>query len=359
MEAHRLPPHVHKAVRAIQNCRTAALGAHTDVCDECGYMKISYNSCRNRHCPKCQGLAKERWVMEREAELLPLPYFHVVFTLPDESNSLVMNNQTVLYNLLFKAAAETLREISESPKYLNAQPGFISILHTWGQTLTLHPHVHMIVPGGGLTTDGRFVYSKKKFFVPVKVLSKKFRGKFLYYLKKAKQELILKEYADERVWEELIDLLYRKSWYVYCKRPFKTSRSVLEYLGRYTHRVAISNQRLVQVENGSVSFKWRDYRDGSKEKVMTLSAHEFIRRFLLHILPPGFTKIRHYGFLASAVKAIKLALCKRLTGATISQRVKLTTAQLILRLTGCDITVCPCCGADNFRNLSGLSPPLA
>jgi len=342
------PPHVHRAIRAIQNCRTAALGAHVDSC-ECGYTKISYNSCRNRHCPKCQALSKERWVMAREVELLPVPYFHVVFTLPQELNQLVIGNREKLFSLLFKASADTLKALGKDPKYLGADLGFTSILHTWGQNLMFHPHVHIIVPGGGLTETGKWKQSSKKFFIPVKVMAKLFRGKFMAALKEMRHELEGAE--DYHAWQKLLNTLYDKDWYVYCKRPFKTNNSVLQYLGRYTHRIAISNNRILDIENNKVSFKWRDYKGGNKKKVMTLTANEFIRRFLLHILPPKFTKIRHYGFLASIVKAKKLGLCRELLNLPPQiVKVAISTMDLIEMLTGVDVTLCPVCGLSLGRD---------
>jgi len=357
MHSHSLPPHVHKAVRAIQDCRTAALGGHADTCDECGFVKVSYNSCRNRHCPKCQALTKERWIINREAELLPVQYFHVVFTLPEELNEIVIHNRKLMFNLLFSASTEALRKLALDGKYLGAETGFISILHTWGSNLTFHPHVHIIIPGGGLTESGQWRNSRKKFFIPVKVMAKLFRGKFMYALENMRHEI--QELEDDGVWRTTANTLYSKDWYVYCKRPFKTCQSVLKYLGRYTHRVAISNQRLLSIHDGKVSFKWRDYKNEAKEKVMKLDANEFIRRFLLHILPPGFTKIRHYGFLASAVKRKKLTLCKLLTGANFTVVEKLSAVDLMKKLTGRDITLCTCCGIGHFTIQSGLSPPRA
>jgi len=336
------PPHVHKAIRAIRNCRTAAMGAHVDSC-ECGYTKISYNSCRNRHCPKCQALSKERWVMAREAELLPVPYFHVVFTLPQELNGLVIGNREKLFGLLFKASADTLKALGKDPKYLGADLGFTSILHTWGQNLMFHPHVHIIVPGGGLTETGKWKECGKKFFIPVKVMARLFRGKFMSALQEMRHELDGR--SDYHAWQKLINTVYDKDWYVYCKRPFKTSNSVLQYLGRYTHRIAISNNRIFDIKDNKVSFKWRDYKDGNKEKAMTLTANEFIRRFLLHVLPPKFTKIRHYGFLASIVKAKKLGLCRELLNLPPQiVKVVVSTIELIEMLTGVDVTICPICG---------------
>ena len=349
------PPHIWKVAHAIQNCRTSALGGHTDTCDECGYSKNSYNSCRDRHCPKCQALTKERWVLDREAELLPVPYFHVVFTLPEELNGLVFHNRNLMFNLLLSASAETLRKLAMDKKYLGAEIGFTSILHTWGSNLSFHPHVHTIVPGGGITVDGQWTNSRKKLFIPVKVMAKLFRGKFMDALRKMRRNI--QGLEDDGVWCSLTNTLYAKDWYVYCKRPFKTCRSVLQYLGRYTHRVAISNHRIISINDGVVSFKWRDYKNGSKEKVMTLAADEFIRRFLLHILPPGFTKIRHYGFLASAVKGKKLALCKKLTGLKVTVATNLSAIDLMMKLTGRDITLCPRCGIGHFTVVSGLSPP--
>jgi len=357
LNAHHLPPHVWKTVHAIQNCRTAALGGHTGTCDECGHVQNSYNSCRNRHCPKCQALTKERWVMSREAELLPVQYFHVVFTLPEELNEIVIHNRELMFNLLFLASADTLKALAKDVKYLGAETGFTSILHTWGQNLMFHPHVHIIIPGGGLTADSQWQSSRKKFFIPVKVLSKLFRGKFMHALQARRPEI--RGLEDDSVWLTTANTLYSKDWYVYCKRPFKTCLSVLKYLGRYTHRIAISNHRIISINDDMVSFKWRDYKNRSKEKVMTLAADEFIRRFLLHILPPGFMKIRHYGFLASAVKQKKLPLCKKLTGAKVMPVVKLSAVDLMMKLTGRDITLCPRCGVGHFTIVSGLSPPTA
>jgi len=351
LENHGPPPHVHKAVRAIRNCRTGILGGHVDSCGECDYTKISYNSCRNRHCPKCQALAKERWLTARRGELLPVPYFHVVFTLPSELGEITMKNQELIYGLLLKTSAETIRSLASDKKYLGAKIGLTSILHTWGQNLTFHPHIHMIVPGGGLTKDGRWVAGSKKFFIPVKAMSRLFRGKFLFHLKGVLDGLIQNGTVENpSVFEALLSSLYQKEWYVYCKRPFKTTYSVLEYLGRYTHRIAISNHRIISADDGKVAFKYRDYRDNGKEKVMTLESGEFMRRFLLHILPPRFVKIRHYGFLATAVKGRELIHCFKLLGLEPEIiRERPDTAELIKRLTGVDIYICPCCGSALIR----------
>ena len=332
---HKLSLVQHKAMNGIINCRTSALGGHQNTCQNCGYSKPSYNSCRNRHCPKCQSLAKEKWVDQQKANLLNVEYFHVVFTVPDILNNIFLFNQKDMYKLLFHCVAETLQEISSDKKYLGATIGFTSILHTWGQNLCFHPHIHCIVPAGGLTTDLKWKDSKKKFFLPVKVLSRKFRGKFLALLKSLNFK-----FANLNI---IIDSCYKKEWIVYCKPPFKSSAHVIEYLSRYTHRVAISNSRICKLENDNVIFNWRDYKDSSKIKTMTLTAIEFIRRFLLHILPSGFMKIRHYGILGNRNRNKKLVLCKKLTKTATCKKEKLSTVQLIKKLLGRDITICPAC----------------
>lgn len=345
-----------KAMDAIKNCRTSALGGHIDECDDCGFIRISYNSCRNRHCPKCQTLNKERWIDDRKDDLLNVGYFHVVFTIPDTLNSVAYQNQSVVYNILFKAAAETLAELAADNKYLGAQIGFTEILHTWGQNLMYHPHLHCIVPGGGLNSCGKWVNSRKKFFIPVKVLSRKFRGKFIYYLKQAELEFYNSTayLKDSCRFHNFISALYQKEWIVYCKPPFKNAGCVVEYLGRYTHRVAISNNRILKLENGLVTFKWRDYKDDNKQKNMNLTADEFIRRFLIHVLPNRFTKIRHYGFLSPRNKATKLKLCKKLTNTTLRDvpKVRLSTLELLEKITGKDFSICPCCGVGHLSRAS-------
>jgi len=333
---HKLSLEQHKAMNAIMNCRTGRLGGHLDMCPECGHTKPSYNSCRNRHCPKCQTLAKEKWIDNQKYDLLNVGYFHVVFTVPDILNEVILFNQEKLYNLLFRSVAETLQELSSDQKYLNATIGFTSVLHTWGQNLCYHPHIHCIVPSGGLTKDLKWRPSRKKFFLPVKVLSRKFRGKFLALLKELELDIA----------SDLMDSAYRKEWVVYCKPPFKTSACVVEYLGRYTHRVAISNNRILKFEGGMVSFKWRDYKDNSRWKVMTVTAEEFIRRFLLHILPTRFMKIRHYGLLGNRNKTKKLNLCKKLTNTVLHVKEKASSLDLIRKILGRDICRCPACGAE-------------
>ena len=358
-KAHKLTLVQHKAMSAIGRCRTGELGAHVDVCENCGDTQISYNSCRNRHCPKCQMLSKERWIENRKSDLLNVGYFHVVFTLPSELRPVLYQNQAVSYNVLFRAVAQTLQELAGKAKFLGARLGFTSILHTWGQNLSYHPHIHCIIPGGGLDSLGKWRDSRKKFFIPVKVLSRLFRGKFLDALRHAALSFhgelkFLENLAD---WNRLLDCCYRKQWVVYCKPPFRDAACVVEYLGRYTHRVAISNNRILKFENGKVSFKWWDYKDGNRWKVMTVAATEFIRRFLMHVLPPRFTKIRHYGLLSSRDKGERLLLCKQLTKTPILPKTLLTTAELIQKLTGRDPSKCPACGYEKTR-LYGLSPPI-
>ncbi|MDD4700331.1 MAG: IS91 family transposase [Oscillospiraceae bacterium] len=353
VKGRNLLPVQHKALNAIAICRTARLGGHVDHYD-CGHTNISYNSCRNRNCPKCQALTKERWVMARMDDLLPVPYYHVVFTLPQELNRLAFIDNATIYDLLMRASAETLKALCLSPRYLSAEVGFITVLHTWGQNLVLHPHVHIVIPAGGLTTCGKFVVGSKKFFLPVKVMAKLFRGKFLFHLKSIRERFGAIE-KDE--WNDLITILYGKDWYVYCKRPFKNPGAVLQYLGRYTHRVAISNHRILSMNDGVVTFSYRDYKDGSKKKIMQLAVNEFIRRFLLHVLPSGFRKIRHYGFLAPAAKKQKLKLCRKLLRVKFTPSVPLSTKDLLQKLTGRDIGVCPICGKGTLFSATGLSPP--
>jgi hypothetical protein len=354
-----------RAMRAIETCRTVEQGGHVDECEHCGNKVISYNSCRNRHCPKCQFLKKEQWIEAREEDLLPIPYFHVVFTLPDKLNPLVLRNQEVLYGLLFKAVSETLMELAANPKHLGAAIGFISILHTWGQNLMDHPHIHSIVPGGGLSSDGRKWKScKNDFFVHVRVMSRLFRGKFIAYLKKlrAENKLIypgaVSHLASPGAFNALISDLYKKNWVVYCKPPFKHTKDVLDYLGRYTHRIAISNHRLVKLENDTVSFRWRDYADNNKSKMMTVDASEFIRRFLLHVLPDRFVKIRHYGLLGNRCRKEKLVACRQLLACAPKEndKTKETWQEALFRFTGIDITKCPVCKEGKMRTTQTILP---
>jgi hypothetical protein len=312
-----------KAANAIINCRTAFLGGHIVKCDKCIYEDQSYNSCRNRHCPKCQALARVIWVEQKSKDILPVKYFHIVFTLPDILNRLIYVNKTKLYNLLFEKAKETLTEAALNPENLGALTGFISILHTWGQTLTFHPHIHCVLPAGGLNKEhDKWISSRKKFFISVRKLSKLFQGKFLHSLKKMynKNELELIGNAeflkDKNEFQKLLNKLYGKKWVVYAKKPFAGPKQVFKYLARYVHRVAISNYRIIDYSDEKVTFSYKDYRD-NKTKCMRLNNTEFVRRFLLHILPDRFMKIRSYGFLSNKTKRESLCLCRKLLNADI------------------------------------------
>ena len=310
-----------KVMSAIEACRTAQLGGHVERCEDCDHVQIAYNSCRNRHCPKCQGAAAQRWLEARQAELLPLAYYHVVFTLPAQIGDIAFQNKAVVYDILFKAASETLLTIAADPKHLGAHIGLTAVLHTWGSALTHHPHVHCIVPGGGLSPDGQcWISCRPRFFLPVRVLSRLFRRLFLDRLAQAhaEQRLVffgeLAGLADRAVFTARLSPLRRAEWVVYAKRPFAGPESVLAYLARYTHRVAISNSRLVSLDDRGVTFRWKDYRaDGhARQKLMTLAASEFIRRFLIHVLPTGFHRIRHYGLFANPARAANLAKARPL-----------------------------------------------
>ena len=301
-------------------CRTAALGGHKLECDKCGHQEISYNSCRNRHCPKCQAAARAEWLAERERDLLQVPYFHVVFTLPEELSWILLRNKRLGYGLLMRTAAKTLRTIAADPRHLGAEIGFLAVLHTWSQSLLHHPHVHCVVPGGGIALDGtrRWIACRKNFFLPVRVLSRLFRRLFLQALQKAFEQGELQLHGrlaklqEPKSWADLLSTLRRKEWVVYSKPPFGGPLQVLKYLARYTHRVAISNARLVSFEDGRVCFRWKDRAENGRHKEMTLDAVEFLRRFLLHVLPKGFMRIRHFGFLANRSRKKKLALAREL-----------------------------------------------
>jgi len=338
-----------RIMAAIEACRTARLGGHVERCMECGLIRIAYNSCRNRHCPKCQGAARAAWLAERQAELLPVPYFHVVFTLPAPVAEIAFQNKAAVYTILFKAAAETLSTIAADRRYLGAEIGFVAVLHTWGQNLQHHPHVHCLVPGGGLALDEtRWVSCRSGFFLPVRVLSRLFRRLFLDKLGAAFADRRLAFFgtlaglAHPPVFTRCLAALRRIEWVVYAKQPFAGPAAVLAYLARYTHRVAIANSRLIALAGGQVSFRWRDYRHHSKTKAMTLVAGEFIRRFLLHALPDGFHRIRHYGFLANRRRAGKLAICRSVLAVTVAA--SLGDSQERQRLTERAPDVCPGCG---------------
>jgi hypothetical protein len=311
-------------LRAITRCRTAALGGHLDLCSKCGHQAVSYNSCRNRHCPKCQAQARQRWISAREKDVLPVPYFHVVFTLPHELNALCARNARVLYDLLFQCSASTMLEMAANPKRLGARIGFISVLHTWGQNLLLHPHVHCIVPAGGLAPDQqRWVYPKYTFFLPVNALSMVFRAKFVEKLREAyrHEKLVFSgataELRHPKRFGAFVDSLFRQKWVVYAKPAFGGPAQVLRYLGRYTHRVAISNHRLLAFDGEQVTFRWRDYAHGNKQRKMTLRATEFLRRFSQHILPRGFVRIRQFGYLANTRRSELLLLARQFLGGAL------------------------------------------
>jgi hypothetical protein len=338
-----------KVLSAIQRCRTAALGGHRDRCTRCGFTTaISYNSCRNRHCPKCQTNARDKWLAARKQELLTVPYVHVVFTLPHELAPLAFHNKKILYGLLFRASSATLLEIAADPKHLGAEIGFLSVLHTWGQNLLHHPHVHCVVPAGGLSPDHKtWVHPRYPFFLPVKVLSRVFRGKFVAGLKHAfrKGELCLpgglKPLAQEKTFHTFLRSLFRQDWVVYAKPPFGGPEHVLQYLARYTHRVAISNHRIVAFADGKVSFLWKDYACHNKRRLMMLTAEEFLRRFLLHTLPRGFIRIRFSGFFASRRRAALLPICQQLLDANPRTRSPTPPASSLRP----GLWICPHCGS--------------
>jgi hypothetical protein len=341
-----------RVMSAIELCRTAALGGHIEHCDRCDHQRICYNSCRNRNCPKCQGLARAQWLEDRRSELLDTQYFHVVFTVPQPIAAVALQNKQIVYNILFRAAAETLRTIAADPKHLGAQIGFFAVLHTWGQTLCDHPHLHCVVPGGGISPDGtRWISCRPNFFLPVAVLARLFRRLFVDYLTQAfnagdlqffssleplrMRDAFLRHIASSR----------KKDWVVYAKPPFAGPEEVLKYVARYTHSVAISNNRLLDINDGRVAFRWKDYRNGDCHKTMTLSADEFIRRFLLHVLPDGFQRIRYFGFLANRYRAEKLTLCRQLLQMPppTTREIKKDYRDRYEALTGISLKTCPLC----------------
>lgn len=342
-----------RTLGAIEACRTAALGGHVYECAQCGARKIVYNSCRNRHCPKCQSLQTAQWLEQRSAELLPVPYFHVVFTLPEELNPLALSHPRLLYDLLFHCAAESLLEIAADPKHLGARIGLLAILHTWSQKLTLHPHLHCLVPAGGLSIDGDWwVRCRRRFFLPVRVLSKLYRGKVLAGLQTAVETGDLPP-----AHLPALDPLYRKPWMVYSKPPFGSPKQVLAYLARYTHRVALTNQRLVSITDEEVTFTWKDYADAETQRKMTLAGEEFLRRFLLHVLPERFVRIRYFGLFANRHREQKVALCRSLLPGPPAPKLEPESWQARLqRLTGIDPLLCTVCGQPTMRCLEPLAP---
>lgn len=359
-----------RVMGAIEACRTAALGGHVRHCADCGHVAVAYNSCRNRHCPKCQGQARAAWVAARCAELLPIPYFHVVFTLPAPVGAIAFQNKATVYGILFRAAAETLRVIAADPRHLGAEIGGVAVLHSWGQAMQHHPHLHCIVPGGGPSPNGtRWVACPPGFFLSVKVLGRLFRRLFLERLIRAFDEGVLRFFGDlaplaePEAFADHCAALHRTDWVVYAKRPFGGAEQVLAYLGRYIHRVAIANSRLVALADGKVSFLWKDYRHEARQKVMTLDAGEFIRRFLLHVLPAGFHRIRHFGFLANGHCAARLALCRRLLAEPATRHGDYvepeSSPEPAARAAGRhDPDACPCCGSILFiRSALPRAPP--
>lgn len=359
---HALSPEQRHVMRAIERCRTASLGGHVEQCDACGHQRIAYNSCRNRHCPKCQSLAKARWLQARLDDLLPVEYFHVVFTLPEQLAAVALQNKRVVYNLLFSAASQTLRTIAADPRHLGAEIGFLAVLHTWDQTLRHHPHLHCVVPGGGLSVDGkRWISCRRGFFLPVNVLARLFRRLFLQGLERAYEKGKLSFHGvcafltKPTAFNRLLKSVRTREWWVYAKTPFGGPAQVLAYLGRYTHRVAISNHRLLSLKHGKVTFSWRDNSHGQMRSTMTLSAEEFMRRFLLHVLPRGFQRIRQFGLLANR-RRDELARCRYLLGASDQTVESLCQdyKSLYQTVTGTSLQQCPACHTGTMKFFSFL-----
>ena len=371
-EAFRATHHVSheqaKVLRTIAQCRTAALGGHVEVCETCGMERVCYDSCRNRHCPKCQGAARAKWLAAEQALLLPVPYFHLVFTLPHQLNPLVRVNQRALYHLLFQAATQTLQEFARAPTHLGAELGITAVLHTWGQTLTEHVHVHCIVTGGGLTVDGvHWQPSHPRFLFAVTALGQVFRGKYVAGLERLRRQQRLTfagesaPLGEDAAWAMFLQHLYTKPWVVYAKPPWGSPEQVLKYLSRYTHRVAIANSRLVFVGDGVVRFRYKDYATGGTTKVMELQAEEFLRRFLLHVVPPGFVRIRHFGLLANRTRQEQLARCRQLLAVVAAAATAVLPAapRDPPAATGAEDAApprCPACGVGRLRLLEILAP---
>jgi len=363
-----------KVMRHILQCRTAALGGHLDQCDACGQQRISFHSCRDRHCPKCQSIARHDWLEKRLATLLPIPYFHVVFTLPHELNALALGNQTLLFNILFASVARTLQEVAATPRHLGAEIGLTAVLHSWGQNVLFHPHLHCVVTGGGLSPDGQsWIAAREKFFLPIPVLRTLFRGKFLDALRQAYDAGQLKlagstaALSQPRAWRQFLDPLYKKNWVVYAKPPFASPEYVFRYLGRYTHRVAISNQRILAVDNSQVTFTLKNYSAQGRREQMTVDAVEFIRRFLLHVLPQAFTRIRHFGLCAGRNVKTKLQTARALLTALTPAAPQPPTSAAVekddrpwwqrwLDRTGIDILACPSCGRGRLVRCGDVQP---
>lgn len=359
LSKYQITSHQKKVLSALCNCRTAVLGSHVDACDNCGVVRISYNGCRNRHCPKCNGLKREKWIMDRKTDALPVPYFHIVFTIPDMLEKHCLQNGNEMYNLLFNAAWNTIKTFAAKHKCLGAQMGMIAILHTWGQNLSRHTHLHCLVPTGGITPQNNWRCCKQngKFFVHVKKLSKVFRGKFTDGLINLQNLGIIN--LDEKIVGNFKNIhpLYNKQWVVYAKKPLPTSDKVIEYIGRYSHRVALSNHRIKKIENGLVTFSWIDYRI-NKPGLITLPAHEFLHRFILHVLPPGFMKIRHFGILSTRTKTIKINIVRNIFGLPVlpKQNTPRRMSDIFEMLYGTNAKVCPCCKIGIMTPIDFIAP---
>lgn len=358
LKSRHVTEEIKKVILSIIYCRTEKMKRRLKICDDCGYHEYSYCSCRNRNCPTCLTYAKEKWIESRVLEILNTHYFHIVFTVPHKLNEIISNNKTIMYNILFHAVSETLAELGKDKKHLGAQIGATMVLHTWDQKLLQHNHLHTIIPGGGLSSDGKWINCKKKIFIHVKVLAQVFRGKFIEKMKVSYNagKLVfpneLEYLYSSGNFNNLIDSLYQKDWYVYSKKTFSGPRAVIEYLGRYTHRIAISNSRIVDFKDDKVTFKWRDNKDEGKNKEMTVTANEFVRRFLLHVLPTGFMKIRYIGILGNRNRKTKLRVCQKLTETQIQQLMK-SKEEILLKITNGLIFKCPSCGGNNFH-LAGI-----
>jgi hypothetical protein len=351
LSSHKLSHQQMKAFWAIRNCRTSIYGGHVNECPACGYNEISYNSCGNRHCPKCQHLAKEKWLVNRKSELLPVKYFHIVFTVPHSLNELFLYNKTMMYNILFKTAWDTIKTVAANKDYIGAETGCTGILHTWGQNLEYHPHVHFIVPAGGLKEDlSEWVFTHNSYFAPHAVMVKLFRGKFLDALNNIQKNEQLEIHKGQQSLKQLLNELYQKRWVVNIEKPFTKPQYVIDYLGNYTHRVAISNYRLVKIENGMVFFRYKDYRNNSRKKIMKLSGEEFIRRFLMHVLPERFSKIRYFGLFTNRFRTENIRLCRDILsqiGRCLEHEVCFDEKQweeILKQVIGQETHGCPKCG---------------
>jgi hypothetical protein len=347
-----------KVMRSIELCRTEYLGGRIESCDSCGHTVTLYNSCRNRHCPQCQNMKKEKWVLERNEDVLPFTYFHVVFTIPDELNAVALRNKRIFYNLMFRICRETLLSVCAQEKYFGADIGFFAILHTWGQKLNLHPHLHCVVPGGGFSPKKKkWIRAPNNFLVPVQVLKKRFRSLFLTELKRLQKENALylagTKYENPIAFQQLIDFLFASEWVVYLKESFQNNRSVIEYLSRYTHKIAISNHRIESMDNGFVSFKYRDYKDGNKQKTARMDAQSFIHRFMLHVTPFRFVRIRYFGILSHRNKGKAIAACRDFYGITLTAKaVSFDWRELFLEKTGRDCSLCPVCKTGKLSTIT-------